>query len=73
MTEEDQIEFKREFGQLKSGNPDHKSDKQSHTKKMLKIFMTQDKKLSIKSIQQLNEIIIKNGYYIYEFRKQQYI
>ena len=24
---EDQKKFKREFGQIKSGNPDHKSDK----------------------------------------------
>ena len=47
MAEEDQKKFKRKFGQIKSGNPDHKSDKQLYTIKMLKIFMTQDKKLLI--------------------------
>ena len=44
---EDQKKFKREFGQIKSGNPDHKSDKQLYTIKMLKTFMTQGKKLLI--------------------------
>ena len=39
--------IKRKFGQIKIGNPDHKSGKQLYTKKMLKIFMTQDKKLLI--------------------------
>ena len=33
MAEEDQNNFKREFGQIKSGNPDHKSDKQLYNKK----------------------------------------
>ena len=33
----------------------------------------QSKEITKKSIQQLNEIIIKNGHYIYEFRKQQNI
>ena len=28
---EDQKKFTREFGQIKSGNPDHKSDKQLYT------------------------------------------
>ena len=28
--------FKREFGQIKSRNPDHKSDKQLYTKKNVK-------------------------------------
>ena len=31
MAEEDQNKFKGEFGQIKSGNPDHKSDKQLYT------------------------------------------
>ena len=29
--EEDQKKFKREFGQIRSGNPDHKSNKQLNT------------------------------------------
>ena len=33
----------------------------------------QSKEISKKSMQQPNEIIIKNGYYIYEFKKQQNI
>ena len=33
----------------------------------------QSKEITKKSIQQLNEIITKNGHYIYEFRKQQNI
>ena len=36
MVEEDQRKFKREFGKIKSGNPDHKSDKQSYTMKNIK-------------------------------------
>ena len=36
MAEEDQKEFKREFGQIKSGNPDHKSDKQLYAIKNVK-------------------------------------
>ena len=47
MAEEDQKKFKREFGQIKSGNPDHKSDKQLYTIKNGNIFMTQGKKLLI--------------------------
>ena len=31
LAEEDQKNFKREFVQIKSGNPDHKSDKQLYT------------------------------------------
>ena len=31
MAEEDQKNFKKEFGQIKSGNPNHKSDKQLYT------------------------------------------
>ena len=31
MAEEDQKKFKREFGQIKSGNPNHKSDMQLYT------------------------------------------
>ena len=31
MTEEDQKKFKRKFGQIKSGNPNHESDKQFYT------------------------------------------
>ena len=45
MANKDKKKIKREFGQIKIGNPDHKSGKQLYTKKMLKIFMTQDKKL----------------------------
>ena len=36
MAEEDQEKFKREFAQIKSGNPDHKSDKQLYTIKNVK-------------------------------------
>ena len=36
MAKEDQKKFKREFGQIKSGNPDHKSDKQLYTIKNVK-------------------------------------
>ena len=36
MAEEDQKKIKREFGQIKSGNPDHKSDKQLYTIKNVK-------------------------------------
>ena len=36
MTEEDQNNFKREFGKIKWGNPDHKSDKQLYTIKNVK-------------------------------------
>ena len=36
MAEEDKKKFKREFGQIKSGNPDHKSDKQLYTIKNVK-------------------------------------
>ena len=36
MAEEDQKKFKREFGPIKSGNPDHKSDKQLYTIKNVK-------------------------------------
>ena len=36
MAEEDQKKFKRKFGQIKSGNPDHKSDKQLYAIKNVK-------------------------------------
>ena len=36
MAEEDKKKFKREFGQIKSGNPDHKSDKQLYAIKNVK-------------------------------------
>ena len=36
MAEEDQNKIKREFGQIKSKNPDHKSDKQLYTIKNVK-------------------------------------
>ena len=36
MAEEDQEKFKRELRQIKSGNPKHKSEKQSHTIKNVK-------------------------------------
>ena len=36
MAEEDQKKFERKFGQIKSGNPDHKSDKQLYTIKNVK-------------------------------------
>ena len=36
MTEEDQKNFKREFGKIKLGNPDHKSEKQLYTIKNVK-------------------------------------
>ena len=47
MTEEDQEKFKREFSQIKSGNPKHKSEMQLYTIKMFSIFMIRDKKLLI--------------------------
>ena len=36
MTEENQKKFKREYGQIKLGNPDHKSGKQLYTIKNVK-------------------------------------
>ena len=36
MAEKDQEKFKREFGQIKSGNPKHKSDMQLYTIKNIK-------------------------------------
>ena len=36
MVEEDQKKFKREYGQIKLGNPDHKSGKQLYTIKNVK-------------------------------------
>ena len=36
MAEEDQEQFKRELGQIKSGNPNHKSEKQLYTIKNVK-------------------------------------
>ena len=36
MAEEDQIKFRKEFGQIKLGNPDHKSGKQLYTIKNVK-------------------------------------
>ena len=36
MAEEDQKKFKRKFSQIKSGNPDHKSDKKLYTIKNVK-------------------------------------
>ena len=36
MAEEDQKSFKREFGQIKSGNPAHKRDKQLYVIKNVK-------------------------------------
>ena len=36
MAEEDQEKFKREFGQIKSGNPKHKSEMQLYTIKNVK-------------------------------------
>ena len=47
MAEEDQEKIKREFGQIKSGNPKHKSEMQLYTIKMFSIFMIRDKKLLI--------------------------
>ena len=36
MAEKDQEKFKREFGQIKSGNPKHKSDMQLYAIKNIK-------------------------------------
>ena len=36
MAEEDQKKFKRKYGQIKLGNPDHKSGKQLYTTKNVK-------------------------------------
>ena len=36
MTEEDQEKFRKEFGQIKSGNPKHKSEMQLYTIKNVK-------------------------------------
>ena len=38
MTEEDQEKFRRELGQIKSGNPKHKSEIQSYTLKNVRKF-----------------------------------
>ena len=44
MAEEDQKKFKREFGQIKSGNPGHKSCKQFYTIKNVKnLYVTKQK------------------------------
>ena len=41
MAEEDQEKFKREFSQIKQGNPKHKSEMQLYTiKNVKKIFIT---------------------------------
>ena len=46
--EEEQKYFKKDLNEITSGNLKHKSEMQSYTKKkMLEIFMTQDKKLLI--------------------------
>ena len=48
MVEEDQEKFKREFSQIKSGNPKHKSKMQLYTIRNVKnIFMVRGKKLLI--------------------------
>ena len=48
MAEEDQEKFKREFSQIKSGNPKHKSKMQLYTIRNVKnIFMVRGKKLLI--------------------------
>ena len=44
MAEEDQEKFKREFGQIKSGNPKHKSEMQLYIIKNIKnLYMIRDK------------------------------
>ena len=48
MAEEDQEKFKREFSQIKSGNPKHKIKMQLYTIRNVKnIFMVRGKKLLI--------------------------
>ena len=45
MAEEDQKDFKREFGQIKSGNPDHESGKQLYTIKNVKTLYDSRQKI----------------------------
>ena len=47
MAEEDQEKFKREFGQIKSGNPKHKSEMQLYTIKNVKNLCDSRQKLLI--------------------------
>ena len=45
MAEEDQEKFKREFGQIKSGNPKHKSEMQLYTIKNVKTLYDSRQKI----------------------------
>ena len=45
MAEKDQEKFKREFGQLKLGDPDRKSDKQLYTIKNVKYLYDSRQKI----------------------------
>ena len=47
MAEEDQEKFRREFGQIKSGNPKHKSEMQLYTIKNVKNLCDSRQKLLI--------------------------
>ena len=70
MAEEDQRKFKRELAQIKSGNPDHKSDKQLWTiknvknlyhsrQKKLLIYLIATQKLDLKPFTNQNKIKLK--------------
>ena len=58
------------LAQVKAGN---NSENLLNEIRQIVYSLYQSKEINKKSIQQLNEIFIKNGYYIYEFRKQQNI
>ena len=58
------------LAQVKAGN---NSENLLNEIQQISYLLYQAKEITKKSIQQLNEIIKKIGYYIYEFRKQQNI
>ena len=69
MIEEDKKKIKIEFGKIKSGNPDHKSDKQLYTIKNVKnlydsrqkllIYLIVTQKLDLKLFTNQNKIKLK--------------
>ena len=50
MAEKDQKKFRREYGQIKLGNPDHKSGKQLYTIKNIKNLYDSSQNTIYKSI-----------------------
>ena len=68
MAEEDQKKFKREFGQIKSGNPDHKSDEQLYIienvknliqRQKLLIYLIATQKLDLKPFTNQNKMRLR--------------